>query len=89
MKNFYDFKIDNIKGLSEQEKGFRNKELDLFSKNGFPNKKEILNKNYSREIQYNNQSSRFELKQYENILKKDLIREISINILNDISNTND
>lgn len=53
------------------------------------NKKEILKKNYSKEIQYNNQSSRFELKQYENILKKDLIREISINILNDISNTND
>jgi Fe-S cluster assembly protein SufD len=40
MKNFYDFKIDNIKGLSVQEKEFRNKELDLFSKNGFPNKRE-------------------------------------------------
>ena len=38
MKNFYDFKVDNIKGLSAQEKEFRNKELDLFSKNGFPNK---------------------------------------------------
>ena len=40
MKNFYDFKVDNIKGLSAQEKEFRNKELDLFSKNGFPNKRE-------------------------------------------------
>jgi len=40
MKNFYDFKIDNIKDLSVQEKEFRNKELDLFSKNGFPNKRE-------------------------------------------------
>ena len=40
MKNFYDFKVDNIKGLSAQEREFRNKELDLFSKNGFPNKRE-------------------------------------------------
>ena len=40
MKNFYDFKVENIKGLSAQEKEFRNKELDLFSKNGFPNKRE-------------------------------------------------
>ena len=57
MKNFYDFKVDNIKGLSAQEKEFRNKELDLFSKNGFPNKKEeawkftdlntILSKNFA------------------------------------------
>ena len=38
MKNFYDFKVDYIKGLSALEKEFRNKELDLFSKNGFPNK---------------------------------------------------
>ena len=57
MKNFYDFKVDNIKGLSAQEKEFRNKELDLFSKNGFPNRKEeawkftdlntILSKNFA------------------------------------------
>ena len=56
MKNFYDFKVDNIKGLSAQEKEFRNKELELFSKNGFPNKREeawkftdlntILSKNF-------------------------------------------
>ena len=39
MKNFYDFKVENIKGLSAQEKELRNKELDLFRKNGFPNKK--------------------------------------------------
>ena len=30
MKNFYDFKVDNIKGLSAQEKEFRNKELELY-----------------------------------------------------------
>ena len=57
MKNFYNFKVNNIKGLSAQEKEFRNKELDLFSKNGFPNKREeawkftdlntILSKNFS------------------------------------------
>ena len=40
MKNFYDFKVDNIKGLSVQEKEFRNQELNLFSKNGFPNKRQ-------------------------------------------------
>ena len=57
MKNFFNFKVDNIKGLSVQEKEFRNKELDQFSKNGFPNKKEeawkftdlntILSKNFA------------------------------------------
>ena len=57
MKNFYDFKVDNIKGLSAQEKKSRNRELDLFSKNGFPNKREeawkftdlntILSKNFA------------------------------------------
>ena len=57
MKNFYDFKVDNIKGLSAKEKEFRKKELDLFSKNGFPNKREeawkftdlntILSKNFA------------------------------------------
>ena len=57
MKNFYEFKVDNIKGLSPQEKELRKKELDLFSKNGFPNKREeawkftdlntILSKNFN------------------------------------------
>ena len=57
MKNFYDFKVENIKGLSAQEKELRNKELDLFNKNGFPNKREeawkftdlntILSKNFA------------------------------------------
>jgi|TARA_Y100000389_G_scaffold5099_1_gene4808 Fe-S cluster assembly protein SufD len=39
MKNFYDFKINNIKNLSLEEKKLRKKNLDLFYKNGFPNKK--------------------------------------------------
>ena len=57
MKNFYDFKVDNIIGLSSEEKEFRNKELDLFDKSGFPNKREeawkftdlntILSKNFA------------------------------------------
>ena len=57
MKNFYDFKVENIKGLSVMEKELRNKELDLFRKNGFPNKREeewkftdlntILSKNFT------------------------------------------
>ena len=53
------------------------------------NKKEIFKKDYLKEIQYNDQSSKFELKQYENILKKDLVREISNDILNDLTYTND
>ncbi len=57
MKNFYNFKVNNIKGLSAQEKEFRNRELDLFSKIGFPNRREeawkftdlntILSKNFA------------------------------------------
>ena len=57
MKNFYNFNVDNITGLSQEEKEFRNKELDLFDKNGFPNKREeawkftdlntILSKNFT------------------------------------------
>ena len=57
MKNFYNFKVKNIKGRSAQEKEFRNRELDLFSKIGFPNRREeawkftdlntILSKNFA------------------------------------------
>ena len=39
MKNFYDFKIENIKNLSAEEKNSRKKNLDLFFQKGFPNKK--------------------------------------------------
>jgi Fe-S cluster assembly protein SufD len=39
MKNFYDFKIENIHNLSIEEKNTRKKNLDLFYQNGFPNKK--------------------------------------------------
>ncbi|MDC1212181.1 Fe-S cluster assembly protein SufD [Pelagibacteraceae bacterium] len=39
MKDFYNFKIENIKDLSLQEKNLRKKNLDLFFQNGFPNKK--------------------------------------------------
>jgi len=40
MMNFYDFKIENIKDLSMDEKNSRKKNLDLFFQNGFPNKKD-------------------------------------------------
>ena len=30
MKNFYDFKVDNIKGLSAKEKEFRNKAVAIW-----------------------------------------------------------
>jgi Fe-S cluster assembly protein SufD len=39
MTNFYDFKIENIKDLSLEEKNLRKKNLELFFQNGFPNKK--------------------------------------------------
>ncbi len=57
MKQFYDFKVENIKDLSPEAKNLRKKNLDLFYKNGFPNKKDedwkftdlssILSKNFS------------------------------------------
>ena len=57
MKQFYDFKVENIKDLSPEDKNLRKKNLDLFYKNGFPNKKDedwkftdlnsILGKNFN------------------------------------------
>ena len=57
MTQFYDFKIENIKNLSIEEKKLRKKNLDLFNHNGFPNKKDedwkftdlnsILEKNFN------------------------------------------
>ena len=57
MTQFYDFKIENIKDLSIEEKKLRKKNLDLFIHNGFPNKKDedwkftdlnsILEKNFN------------------------------------------
>ena len=56
MKQFYDFKVEQIKNLSPEDKNLREENLDLFYKNGFPNKKEedwkftdlnsILSKNF-------------------------------------------
>ena len=39
MKQFYDFKVEKIKNLSPEDKSLRKENLDLFYKNGFPNKK--------------------------------------------------
>ena len=58
MKQDYDFNIEKIKNLSLEEKNFRQKNLDLFYKSGFPSKKIedwkfmdlnlILSKNFER-----------------------------------------
>ena len=82
MKNFYDFKVDNIKGLSAQEKEFRNKELGLFIKNGFPNKRAeawkftdlhtILSKNF---VNITNDNTLLKEKKFE------LIKEFDHNFL--------
>ena len=63
MKNFYNFKIENIKNLSLEEKNSRKKNLDLFFQNGFPNKKSedwkftdlnsILGKNFNNIVNKN------------------------------------
>ena len=63
MKNFYNFRIENIKDLTLEEKNLRKKNLDLFNHNGFPNKKDedwkftdlnsILGKNFNN-IENNN-----------------------------------
>ena len=57
MKQFYNFEIDKIKNLSTEDKNKRKKNLDLFNKIGFPNKKDedwkftdlnsILSKNFT------------------------------------------
>ena len=63
MTQFYDFKIEQIKNLSLEEKNLRKKNLDLFYQNGFPNKKDedwkftdlnsILNKNFNNIVNKN------------------------------------
>ena len=40
MKNFYNFRIENIKDLTLEETNLRKKKLDLFFQKGFPNKKD-------------------------------------------------
>ena len=40
MQQFYDFRIEKIKGLSSEEKIVRKKNLELFYLNGFPSKKD-------------------------------------------------
>ena len=56
MKQYYDFKIEKIKGLSQEEIDLRKKNLELFYQKGFPDKKDedwkfsdlnsILSKNF-------------------------------------------
>ena len=58
MKNNFDFDINKINNITNSEKAYRQKSLDLFPKNGFPSKKieewkftdlnKILNKNFKK-----------------------------------------
>jgi Fe-S cluster assembly protein SufD len=58
MKQDYNFDVEKIKSLSNEEKNYRKKCLNLFLEDGFPNKKiedwkftdlnVILNKNFDR-----------------------------------------
>ncbi len=51
----------------------------------FKNQKLIDNIEFKKDTNYDNLNSKFELKQYENILLRDLVEEIVININNHIS----
>ena len=58
MRQNYDFKIDKIKDLTPEEISLRKKNLELFYRTGFPNKKDedwkfsdlntILSKNFNK-----------------------------------------
>ena len=58
MKQDYNFDVDKIKSLSNEEKDYRKKYLNTFLKTGFPNKQiedwkftdlnAILNKNFDK-----------------------------------------
>jgi Fe-S cluster assembly protein SufD len=67
MTNFYDFKVENIKDLSLEEKNLRKKNLDLFFQNGFPNKK-------NEDWKFTDLNSILG-KNFNNIENKDLISE--------------
>ena len=67
MTNFYDFNIENIKDLSLEEKNLRRKNLDLFSQNGFPNKK-------SEDWKFTDLNSILG-KNFNNIVNKDFISD--------------
>ena len=76
MKQNYDFDIEKIKNLSQEEKVFRKKNLDLFYESGFPSKQVedwkftdlnlILNKNFESISNEVNLESNKELKTIEN-----------------------
>lgn len=53
------------------------------------NEKKVVEKTYNENVSYSNLSSKFELKQYENILKEDLVRKVSLEIQNDLASLDD
>ena len=78
MNQSYDFNIEQIKNLSLEEKTFRQKNLDLFYKSGFPSKQiedwkftdlnSILNKNFksiSNEVNFETNKELKTIKSFE------------------------
>ena len=86
MKQHYDFKIEKIKNLSQEEINLRRKNLELFYQTGFPSKKDedwkfsdlnsIINKNFS-----NITNSNFPLKE-KNLKLVDEFEHNFISLLN-------
>ena len=68
MKNFYDFRIENIKDLTLEEKNLRKKNLDLFFQKGFPNKK-------NEDWKFTDLNTILE-KNFNNIVNKDFTSEV-------------
>ena len=70
----------NTKGDATSYKITINLNLEVFRNN-----EKIFSKNYKESSTYNNLGSKFELRQYENILINDLTRDISQEIINNLS----
>ena len=77
MKQFYDFKVEKIKDLSPEDKNLREENLDLFYKNGFPNKKE-------EDWKFTDLNSILS-KNFDNITNKDfLLDSKKLNLINEL-----
>lgn len=87
--NFYNIKIDSkdqVYVLANDSKGdptlFRMEINTVMTV--FQNEKNIFFKKYNITFDYANNSKKFELKQYENEIKKNLLEQISENIIRDL-----
>ena len=76
MKQFYDFKVEKIKNLSPEDKSLRKENLDLFYKNGFPNKK-------NEDWKFTDLNSILS-KNFDNITNKDFLLDSNkLNLINE------